>query len=157
MLGVVKKLDESFLMRRAISLLMTVVMVLAPCTVVHAGNPASHHGGKALAASDHEQDGIRHAVPRGAHEQASRCDSGDHNPNQDSCSKDCNTLQRVTSQSTVERTSLELETSFAAIVDSLNDPLVVHAGNAIRTIKLRPVDLRQDSKSVLHTSARLRL
>ena len=145
-------------MRRAISLLMMVVMVLAPCAAVHAASSASHHAGIMLAFSHVGHESQRSAEPSRSHEQHAECASGGHSPDHNACSSSCDLLQRVTLQKASERASADFKKSWIAIgAVALNDASLALELKPAVTCRLRPIGLNQDSRTVLRETARLRL
>ena len=143
-------------MRRAISLLMMVVMVLAPCAIAHAASTSNHHSEMKQTAG-HMLHGMQHKASKDLVHSHPQCPTGSKKENQSHCSNDCDTLRRVLSQSTLEAHEFKIEVVYPAnIVPRRNN----NVGNAVRSYRfasLSPIDARRDSKSVLRTTARLRL
>lgn len=141
-------------MRSLISLLMMVVMVLAPCAVAHAATSTFHRTASPTAVAD---IGHGHAKSNQSHGQKSGCHSENQTDDRRMCPGDCDTVQRVSQSDVTHRTLAAVATSSAVLIIVLTDaPLSpVGAGNFVPFGRL--ADLRLDSKSVLRMTARLRL
>ncbi len=143
-------------MKRAISLLLMVVMVLAPCAVAHAASLSGHHGSSTVA-TDTAPSGHMHAAPAESHEQHSGCVASDHHTGEDDCSGNCEILQRATSTGVAERSAEQLIVSFAALVIASKTILDTQDNRSDTPLSGRLVGLNSDSKTVLRKTARLRL
>ena len=145
------------MMKRAISLLLMIVMVLAPCAVAHAVSLAPHHAASLHTKAGAPSSGDLHVAPYESHGQHAACVSGVPERGDNACSGDCETLQRVAKVSVAERTPIDMEVSFAAFVFALSVAVVAVAHDAVPDGQLRPVVSILDSKTVLRKTARLRL
>ena len=144
-------------MRRAISLLMMVVMVLAPCSVTHAASSTSHHAGTTPASSGVDQAAQFSIAPAGSHKQHTECGSVQHSPERSACSSNCDLLQRVTLQSTGDRAWADVKESLIVITGVLTDAVFTLGSEPESPPRFTPVALNQGSKFVLRKTARLRL
>ena len=149
----VEELVKVLLMRRVISWLMMVVMVLAPCAVAHAASSASHHAPVNLTTSHVEQVAFGDAALSGSHEQKTECLSDDRNPDHSTCSSNCDLLQRVTLQDTSDRVWADFKTIASLQIDSV---LALEPQPALWP-RPRPPERIQGSKTILRKTARLRL
>ena len=144
---------ESPLMRRALSFLMMMVMVIAPCALAHAATVSSHHTAVSQA-SDTGAAGHKHAMPSDGHANHAGCaDETGHAE----CSGDCDTLQRVSNFSTTERVSADAAVVYDAITAVLGCMHVATAGRDAPAMAFDDFQPNSDSKSVLRKTARLRL
>ena len=130
-------------------------MVLAPCAVAHAANASTHHGTMKQSA-DHTLHGMLHLESKGLLHQHAQCDSDRQQRDQNHCASDCGTLQRVTSQSLFEAHWPKLEMSFSASIVLGRGSHTAPDVWSQRVPELIPVVSRQDAKSVLQSTARLR-
>ena len=147
-------------MRSAISLLMMVVMVLAPCAVAHAASVASHDAAPhQLEASlgSAEAHGHRHARPTEPHHKHTFCASDDPGSSHEACSANCDTLQRAANTSTSERSTSDIKPELAVFIGALSYVVISLNDDLGLNKLLRPVESPSDSKTVLRTTARLRL
>ena len=130
-------------MRRALSILLMVVMVLAPCAVVHAASMKS----------------TPHTVTTlgDSHDQHVDCHSGQQDTSHSVCSTDCNTLQRAVERGMPERTVSEFKASYPALVFALNFVLITLVAENAPDIGDGNLDSISGSKAVLRQTARLRL
>ena len=143
-------------MKRAISLLLTVVMVLAPCAVAHAASLSGHHGSRTVVLES-SSSGHMHAAPARSHEQHGGCAESHHRTGEDECSGNCEVLQRVSGTGVSERSVEHLIVSFAALVIVSNIILDSQSSRSGAAVSSKPVGLNSDSKTVLRKTARLRL
>lgn len=143
-------------MKRAISLLLMVVMVLAPCAVAHAANLSGHHGSPTVASEFEPSEHMR-AVPSGSHEEHGACAASGHGSDQATCSGNCEILQRVTETNAAERSAAELQVSFTALAIVTKPVLATQGHRSDSAVSSRPVQTKSDSKTVLRKTARLRL
>ena len=148
--------SKAWSMRRLISLLMMMVMVLAPCAVVHAANASNHHGPMKQTAG-HLLHAVQHVGPNRLLHHQSPCPTGSKHQDFSHCSNDCTTLQRLMSQSTHEAHDLKTEPVDLAVVVPLLDNRIVLSAQSRRSARFRLIEPRRDPLSVLHTTARLRL
>ena len=131
-------------MKRALSILLMVVMVLAPCAVVHA---ASSGSSSHMAMSSDLSD-----TP------SVDCHAGKQDAGHTVCSGNCDTLQRLSDAGVTERSSTDLKTSYASLVLALSFALVILDDRDTSTdANLTPLDSISDSKTVLRRTSRLRL
>jgi len=144
------------MMKRAISLLLMVVMVLAPCAVAHAASLSGHHGSSTIAL-EISSSGHMHAAPAGPQEQHGGCAASHHHTGEDECSGNCETLQRATSTGAAERSADQLIVSSAALVIASKTILDTQNNHSDTAVASRPAELKSDSKTVLRRTARLRL
>lgn len=143
-------------MKRAISLLLMVVMVLAPCAVAHAASLSGHHGSPA-AASEAAPSEDMHAAPSGSHDQHGVCAASGHQPGDDTCSGNCEVLQRATDASAGERVATDLKSSYAALAFVLSFVHVISTSDTDNGTDFGAAESNFDSKTVLRKTARLRL
>lgn len=130
-------------MNRALSILLMVVMVLAPCAVTHAASMKS--APHMMSASDE------------SHGQHADCHSGQQEAGHSVCSGDCDTLQRTTAAGTPERTVSEFNTFYPLLVFVLNLTLVAQVTESAPDIGSGNSGPLFDSKTVLRQTARFRL
>lgn len=128
-------------MKRALSILLMVVMVLAPCAVVHAASMKSVP--HVMSPSDE------------SHSQHVDCHSGQQHTSHSVCSGDCDTLQRVAEAGTPERSGTDFKAPYVAL--ALNFVFCAQDDTSQADISNRYVESFSDSKTVLRRTARLRL
>ncbi len=130
-------------MRRALSVLMMVVMVLAPCAVVHAASMKS--APHMIGASGH------------SHSQHVDCHPTKQNAGHSVCSGDCETLQRVAESGTQEHSATDFKIPHDPSVLALNFALVALKDRASEDVDERYIDSTSDWKTILRRTGRLRL
>lgn len=142
------------MMKRLLSTLLMVVMVLAPCAVAHAVSMKVNHSGPQMSGSMSGQMG---AKPDQSHGQHIVCMAGQHDAGYTACSSNCDTFQRTSATNTLERSAPDVKIEYAALVLALNYlsvALDVEAPSVVADLVFEGVS---DSKSVLRMTARLRL
>ncbi len=136
-------------MKRALSILLMVVMVLAPCAVVHAASMKSMP--HVLSPSDDSHSQAE------SHSQHVNCHSGQQDTSHSVCSGVCDTLQRVAEAGTPERSGTDFKAPYVALVLALNIVFCAQDDESFADINNRYVESFSDSKTVLRRTARLRL
>jgi len=142
-------------MNRAISLLLMVVMVLAPCAVAHAASLSSHHGSWTVASAAMPSSQT-HAASTESHDPHEIC-AASHHPGEDDCSGNCERLQRVTETAAAERSAAYMLVSFASLVVAANSIRDTRNNLADTFVRRGSVELSSDRTTVLRKTARLRL
>jgi len=130
-------------MRRVLSILLTVIIVLAPCVVVHAASASSDT--HVMDASD--QSRSQHAD----------CYAGQQGNGHSACPGDCDTTQRTAAASAPERSVSDSKSVYPAIVFAVSLVLASLIDESAPGIGTDRLVLFFDSKSVLRQTARLRL
>lgn len=104
-----------------------------------------------------QQHGHQHALPTDVQKQHAECHTGDPTSNHNTCSSDCDTLQRATMHTTIALVELELKTAWP-LMAVLRDKALRGLEAEVRVaLWPMPEEARNDSDSVLHKTARLRL
>ncbi len=144
-------------MRHAISILMMMVMVLASCAVAHSGSASSHHTNMMPIAEDQLSHHKQPIEPKTAVDHHQNCSADSEEQDQYHCSNGCCTLQRVTSLSGL--ISLQATDEEPLLSDAIlsADSRIIFDSWSNQVVDLRRFDTRKDSKSVLRSTARLRL
>lgn len=143
-------------MRRAVALLMMVAMVLAPCAVAHAATIAAHQG-VLTASNEGSSSEHMHAASEGSQGEQTACPSASHDAGHDTCSGNCESLQRVINTSVSERSTPDFDASFATLVFGLSLVAAVSADSSSPILIVSPIESNADSQTVLRMTARLRL
>ena len=148
---------ESLLMTRAISLLLTIAMVLAPCAVAHAASMTSHHMVHSSSETEATPSKHRHATPEGSHRRHAECLAGQHDTGHAMCAGECDILQRVSNTNAAEHSTTQLQASFAVLALAITYAHVALVDGAAPELRTGDIESISDSRSVLRKTARLRL
>jgi hypothetical protein len=132
------------LMKRALSILLMVVMVLAPCAVVHAASL----GSPSHMTMSSDTSGSQNAD----------CHAGKHDIGHEVCSGNCDTLPPVAKAGAAERSTIDLKASYTSLVLVLSFVFVIlDDSEASANASLTCLESNSDSKTVLRQISRLRL
>ena len=93
----------------------------------------------------------------GQHDQPGTCSASGHQSGDDTCSGNCEVLQRATDASAGERVATDLKSSFAAFAFVLSFIHVISTSDTDSDTDFGAVESNFDSKTVLRKTARLRL
>ncbi len=143
-------------MKHAISLLLMVVMVLAPCAVAHAASLPGHHQSTSVT-TETAQSGHMHVAPAQSHDQHGGCVAGRHHTDKDDCSGNCEIFRRATTSGMAEHSATSLIVSFAVLVIASEAILDAQNRRSDTGLSGRPVGLNANAQTVLRKSARFRL